>query len=152
MTVAASEQRPGRLRRTWDWVRWPAPHEGPLFSRRAQAASYLGAWGLTGAHLVIWILIAAGVLTGLAITIGDSVLTFVATCLLLWVIITTHHRLQISHGGRTRHVATAWWMGCWDPVGRLVWLPARLPTAWHVLRRGPQPGPDDAPGEQAVSP
>ncbi|HUO47732.1 MAG TPA: hypothetical protein VMU09_02765, partial [Acidimicrobiales bacterium] len=136
VTVAAPGPRPGLLRRGWDYVRWPPPHEGPLFSRRSQAAGYLGAWGLTVTHVVLWVLIAVGVLKGLGLTIGNSVLSFLATCLLLWVVITTHHRLQIEHGGRTRHVATAWWMGCWDPVGRLVWLPVRLPTAWHVLWRG----------------
>jgi hypothetical protein len=132
----APEVRPGRLQRGWDYVKWPPPHKGQLFSRRSEAVSYLGAWGLTGTHLVIWVLIAVGVLAGTAIKIGDSLLTFVATCLLLWMIIATHHRLQIKHGGRSRHVATAWWMGCWDPVGRLVWLPVRLPTALRVLTRG----------------
>jgi hypothetical protein len=139
VTVAVPDAPPGRLRRGWDYVKWPPPHEGQLFSRRSEAASYLGAWGLTGTHLVIWVLIAVGVLAGTAIKVGDSLLTFAATCLLLWMIIATHHRLQIRHGGRSRHVATAWWMGCWDPVGRLVWLPVRLPTALRVFFHGAEP-------------
>jgi len=26
-----------------------------------------------------------------------------------------------------------WWLGPWDPVGRLVWLPVRLGEAWRTL-------------------
>ena len=153
--AAAADDPPpqvGRVRRTWDSVRWPPPHEGQLFTRRGQAAGYLGAWGLTSAHIVIWVLIAVGVLHGLGFKVGNSVLSFVATCLLVWVVIATHRRLQIDHGGRTRHVLAAWWMGPWDAVGRVVWLPVRLPTAARTVLRGPESAEPAHPGDELVPP
>jgi hypothetical protein len=116
-----------------------------FFSSRAQAASYLGAWGLTATHLILWLLITIGVLTSEALIIGVSLLSFAATCLFIGMVIAAHRRLQLYHGGTTRHLATVWWRGPWDPAGRLIWLPVRLPAAWHALRHPTntpaQPGP-----------
>ena len=114
-------------------VRLPPPVDDPLISSRGQAATYLGAWGLTATHLILWLLIAIGLLTSEALVIGVSLLSFAATCLLIGMVIAAHRRLQLYHGGTTRHLATVWWRGPWDPVGRLIWLPVRLPAEWHPL-------------------
>jgi len=146
MTGPAKTERHGLVRRVHGVVRLPPPVDGPLISSRGQAATYLGAWGLTATHLVLWLLIAIGLLTSEALVIGVSLLSFAATCLLIGMVIAAHRRLQLYHGGTTRHLATVWWRGPWDPVGRLIWLPVRLPAAWHTLRHPtsppPPPGPD----------
>ena len=136
---AGSEGTPHRsfLRRGWDAAKFPPPAEGQLFTTRASGASYLGAWGLTATHLFLWILIAVSILTSEAVTIGNSVLSFVATCLLIWMVIAIHHRFRIERGGRTRHLVSVWWRGPWDPVGRQIWLPVRFGNAWRVMRHGP---------------
>jgi len=131
--------RPGVIRRGYDAVKFPPPTEGQLFSSRASGASYLGAWGLTATHLILWILIAVSILTSEAITIGNSILSFVATCLLIWMVISIHHRFQIERGGKARHLVSVWWRGPWDPVGRQIWLPVRLGSAWRVVRHGSEP-------------
>ena len=102
-------------------------------------ASYLGAWGLTATHLILWILITVSILTSEAVTIGYAVLSIVATCLFIWMVISIHHRFQIQHGGRTHHVVSVGWRGPWDPVGRQIWLPVRFGAAWRVVRHGPEP-------------
>ncbi|HVA09833.1 MAG TPA: hypothetical protein VNG12_24160 [Acidimicrobiales bacterium] len=133
--------RPSLVRRGYEVVKFPPPAEGQLFSTRASGASYLGAWGLTATHLTIWILIAVSIVTSKAVTIGNSVLSFVTTCLLIWVVISIHHRFQIERGGKARHLVSVWWRGPWDPVGRQIWLPVRFGSAWRVVRHGPQPDP-----------
>ncbi len=130
-------EAPARLRRVWKAVRFPPPVDAPLFSTRSHGVVYLGAWGLTAAHLTLWLLIAVGVLAGRAPQIWVSVLSFVATCLLIWMVLATHRRLQLRYGGTARHVVTVWWRGPWDPVGRQVWLPVRLSAAWNALWHGP---------------
>jgi hypothetical protein len=145
MTGPAKTEHHGPVRRVYKVVRLPPPIDDPLFSSRAQAASYLGAWGLTATHLILWLLIAIGLLTSEALVIGVSLLSFAATCLFIAMVIAAHRRLQLYRGSTTRHLATVWWRGPWDPVGRLIWLPVRLPAAWHALRHRtstpPQPGP-----------
>ena len=143
MTGPTKTEHDGLVRRAYGAVRFPPPVDDPLFSTRAQAASYLGAWGLTVTHLSLWLFIAIGLLTSEAIVIGVSVLSFIATCLFIGMVIAAHHRLRLYHGGTTRHMVTVWWRGPWDPVGRLVWLPVRLPAAWHALRH-----PTSPPGNQ----
>jgi hypothetical protein len=143
MSGPTKTEHDGLVRRAYDAVRFPAPIDDPLFSTRAQAASYLGAWGLTVTHLILWLLIAIGLLTSEALVIGVSVLSFIATCLFIGMVIAAHRRLRLYHGGTTRHMVTVWWRGPWDPVGRLVWLPVRLPAAWHALRH-----PTSPPGHQ----
>jgi hypothetical protein len=143
MTGPPKTDHDGLARRAYRAVRFPPPVNDPLFSTSAQAASYLGAWGLTVTHLILWLLIAIGLLTSEALVIGVSVLSFIATCLFIGMVIAAHRRLRLYRGGTTRHVATVWWRGPWDPVGRLVWLPVRLPAAWHALRH-----PTSPPGNQ----
>jgi len=146
MTGPAKTERHGLVHRVHGAMRFPPPVDDPLISSRRQAATYLGAWGLTATHLILWLLIAIGLLTSEALVIGVSLLSFAATCLLIGMVIAAHRRLQLYHGGTTRHLATVWWRGPWDPVGRLIWLPVRLPAAWRALRHptGPRPprGPD----------
>ena len=62
-----------------------------------------------------WIIIAVGLLTSEALIIGVSLLSFAATCLFIGMVIAAHRRLQIYHGGTTRHLATVWWRGPWNP-------------------------------------
>lgn len=135
----------GLVRRIYRVVRFPPPIGERLFSTRAQAASYLGAWALTGAHLVLWLLIAVGVLSSETLLIGVSLMSLAATCMFIGMVITVHRRLALYHGHATRHLITVFWRGPWDPVGRLIWLPVQLPAAWHALRHGtgepPRPGP-----------
>jgi hypothetical protein len=136
----------GLVRRVYGIVRFPPPVDEPLFSSRAQGASYIGAWALTSAHVVLWILIAVGVLASESLLIGVSLLSFAATCMFIGMVITTHRRLELYHGRTTRHLITVWWRGPWDPVGRLIWLPVQLRTAWHALRHGPGTPPRPGPG------
>ena len=128
-------------RQVWEWVRWPEPTDAPLFHNRKQAAAYLGAWGLTVTHVVLWVLLFFGVIAGQVVTIGVSLTSAVATALLIWMVVSAHRRLKMHRGGTTRQIAAAWWRGPWDPVGRLVWLPVRLPAAWATIhrRRGGSP-------------
>jgi hypothetical protein len=122
-------------------VRFPPPVDAELFTTRGHGAAYLGAWTLTATHLVLWLLVAIGVLTGLAITIGLSVLSFLATCLLVGMVIVVQRRLELHRGASTRRqVLSAWWRGPWDPVGRQIWLPVRFGAAWRAVRRPPSPG------------
>ncbi len=146
MTDTAKPERQGLVCRVYRVIRFPPPVDEPLFSSRAQGVSYLGAWGLTATHLILWLLIAIGLLTSEALVIGVSLLSFTATCLLIAMVIAAHRRLELYHGRTTRHVATVWWRGPWDPVGRLVWLPVRLPAAWHALRQRTSPPLQPGPG------
>ena len=138
MTGPAKTGRHGLVRRVHGVVRLPPPVDDPLISSRAQAASYLGAWGLTATHLILWLLIAIGLLTSEALVIGVSLLSFAATCLLIGMVIAAHRRLQLYHGGTTRHLATVWWRGPWDPV-----RPADLAAGTAASRLAHAPPPDE---------
>lgn len=146
MTGWAKTGRHGLACRVFGGMRLPPPVDEPLFSTWGQAALYLAAWGLTATHLILWLLIAIGLLTSEVLVIGVSLLSFAATCLFIGIVIAAHRRFQLYHGGTTRHLARVWWRGPWDPVGRLIWLPVRLPAAWHAVRHRtsspPQPRPD----------
>jgi hypothetical protein len=150
MTGPAGTARHGRLRRVREAIRLPRPVEDPLFPSRAQAASYLGAWGLTVTHLLLWLLITIGLFTSEALVIGVSLLSAAATCLFVVMVIAAHRRLQIYRGSTARHIAAVWWRGPWDPVGRLIWLPVRLPAAWHALRHRTSPPPQRGPGRDGT--
>ena len=102
MTGPAETARHGRVRRVLGAIRLPPPVEDALFSSRAQAASYLGAWGLTVTHLILWLLIAIGFLTSEALVVGDSLLSAAATCLFVVMVIAAHRRLQIYSGSTAR--------------------------------------------------
>lgn len=145
MTGLTKPGHHGILRRTYGVVRFPPPVGAPIFSSRAQGAAYLGAWGLTCAHLVLWLLITVGLLTSEALVIGASLLSFAVTCMLIGMVIATHRRLELYHGRTTQHLIRVWWRGPWDPVGRLIWLPVQLPAAWYVLRHGADTPPHREP-------
>ena len=55
-----------------------------------------------------------------------------ATLLLLTVVIVIHRRIG-NHDTLPRSIVWQWWLGPWDPVGRLVWLPVRLSEAVRAL-------------------
>jgi hypothetical protein len=108
------------IRRLWDWVRWPPPYDGPILSGRIDGFAYLLGWTATFAHLTLWVFV---LLLGLD------------TLLLLTIVIVIHRRVGERHK-LPRTVVWQWWLGPWDPVGRLVWLPVRLPEAARALVRG----------------
>ena len=58
-----------------------------------------------------------------------------ATLLLLTIVVLIHRRIG-KNQSLPRAVVWQWWLGPWDPVGRLVWLPVRLPEAAHALVTG----------------
>jgi hypothetical protein len=150
MTGPAETGRHGRVRRVRGVIRLPPPVEDALFPSRAQAAFYLGAWGLTVTHFILWLLIAIGFLTSEALVVGVSLLSAAATCLFVVMVIAAHRRLQIYRGSTARHIAAVWWRGPWDPVGRLIWLPVRLPAAWQALRHPPSPPRQPGPGRDGT--
>jgi hypothetical protein len=61
--------------------------------------------------------------------------SILATLLLLTIVILIHRRMG-ERRKLSRAVVWQWWLGPWDPVGRLVWLPVRLPEATRALVRG----------------
>ncbi len=44
----------------------------------------------------------------------------------------------VLEGDPWRNLVWQWWLGPWDPtgIGRLVWLPMRVPEAVHALVAG----------------
>jgi hypothetical protein len=51
-----------------------------------------------------------------------------ATLLLLTIVLAIHRRMG-RQSSLARSVVWQWWLGPWDSVGRLVWLPVRLGEA-----------------------
>ena len=133
--MTEATDRPALTRRAVDAVRFPPPTEEPIFTDRGTSILYLLAWVLTVTHLTLWVLTFVGLVTGnlwLALT---SVLSFVATGLLIGLVLVIRRRVGGPRGKRlVGELWSAWWRGPWDPVGRLVWLPARLPHAWRAAR------------------
>ena len=138
MTGPAKTGRHGLVRRVHGVVRLPPPVDDPLISSRAQAASYLGAWGLTATHLILWLLIAIGLLTSEALVIGVSLLSFAATCLFIGMVIAAHRRLQLYHGSTTRHAGHGVVAG---PLGPC--RPADLAAGTAASRLAHAPPPDE---------
>jgi hypothetical protein len=134
------------VRRLIDLIRFPTPYEGPILSGRIDGAAYLVGWIATFAHLT---LAACVLLLGFdkpwpEVSTATSVF---GTLLFITIVIVIHRRLG---EGRTlpREVVWQWWLGPWDPVGRLVWLPVRLGEAAHAIVHGTpssQPAPTDPP-------
>jgi len=114
-------------RRLWELIKFPAPYEGAILSGRLDGFAYLLGWVATFAHLSLWVVV---LLFGLdkpwpTISTAASIL---ATLLLLTIVLVIHRRL--GHSTKlARNVVWQWWLGPWDSVGRLVWLPVRLPEA-----------------------
>ena len=117
--------------RLWRAVKFPPPYQGPILSGRIDGAAYLLGWTATFAHVALWIIVLA---FGLhrpwqAISTAASV---IATLLLLTIVIVIHRRMG-ARGALSRALVWQWWLGPWDPVGRLVWLPVRLGEAANAL-------------------
>jgi len=136
--VAAPEPdaapRRSLLRRAWDAVRLPPPHVGPILSGRIDGAAYLMAWVVTFVHLG---LAACVFLLGLARPwpVVSALVSGAGTLILLTLVIVIHRRLG-HRDTLSKALVWQWWLGPWDPVGRLVWLPVRLGEAWTVLFGG----------------
>jgi hypothetical protein len=115
------------MRRLWNWIKWPPPYEGAILSGRLDGIAYLLGWAATFTHLFLWVVV---LVFGLDtpwpwISTGASV---IATLLLLTIVLVIHRRM--GRGGKlAKNVVWQWWLGPWDSVGRLVWLPVRLPEA-----------------------
>ena len=129
---AASEPSLGR--RFIELVRFPPPYPGPILSGRLDGFVYLLGWLLTAAHLSL----AGGVfLFGLNTPwpLVSTITSTVGTLLFISIVIAIHRRLG-EHRALPRDLVWQWWLGPWDPVGRLVWLPVRLPEAARALVNG----------------
>lgn len=122
------------IRRFIDFIRWPPPYEGPILSGRVDGIAYLLGWMATLAHIML----AVSVFTlGLARPwpIVSTITSVAATLFLISIVITIHRRIGVSKA-LPREVIWQWWAGPWDSVGRLVWLPVRLPEAWRAAVHG----------------
>jgi hypothetical protein len=122
------------IRRLYETVRFPPPYNGPILSGRIDGFAYLLGWTATFAHLTLWVFVLLLGLDKPWRTIS-TLASILATLLLLTIVILIHQRMGES---RTlpRSVVWQWWLGPWDPVGRLVWLPVRLAEAARALVRG----------------
>jgi len=122
-----------KIRRLWNLIRFPPPYDGPILTGRIDGIAYLLGWLATLAHLTLWVVV---LLLGLhkPWKTVSTLASIVATLLLLSIVIVIHRRM--GHGGKlTRSVVWQWWLGPWDPVGvgRLVWLPVRIPEAFRAV-------------------
>jgi hypothetical protein len=124
----------GLIRRGIDAIRWPPPYQGPILAGRIDGAAYLVGWAATIAHLSLAVCV-------LAFGFGDpwpivsTIVSSIGTIFLISIVIVIHRRLG-QRKALPKEVVWQWWAGPWDEVGRLVWLPVRLPEAWHALVRG----------------
>ena len=122
------------IRRLIEIVRFPPAYEGAILSGRIDGFAYLVGWIVTAAHLSL----AAGVLVfglGTPWPTVSTIASLVGTLFLITIVIVIHRRL--GEGSRLpREVVWQWWLGPWDSVGRLVWLPVRLPEAVSAARGG----------------
>jgi hypothetical protein len=118
----------------WNAVRFPPPYDGPILSGRIDGVAYLVGWLATFAHITLWVLV---LVIGLhnPWTIISTVASIVATLLLLTIVILIHRRTG-RHAKLPKAVVWQWWLGPWDPVGRLVWLPVRIGEAVRVVANG----------------
>ena len=122
------------IRRMWNVVRFPPPYDGPILSGRIDGAVYLLGWLATFAHITLWVVVLVIGLHHPWTTIS-TVASIVATLLLLTIVIVIHRRMG-HHTKLPKAIVWQWWLGPWDPVGRLVWLPVRLPEAVRVVANG----------------
>ena len=122
------------IRRLYEMVRFPPPYDGPILSGRIDGIAYLLGWAATFAHLTLWVFVLLLGLDKPWRTIS-TVASILATLFLLTIVIFIHRRM-----GERRKLHRAaiwhWWLGPWDRVGRLVWLPVRLPEAARALVKG----------------
>ncbi len=126
------------IRRLIEIVRFPPPYQGPILSGRLDGVAYVSGWVITVAHLTL----AAAVLLlgfGRPWPTVSTVASIVGTLFLITIVIVIHRRIG-ERSKLPREVVWQWWLGPWDSVGRLVWLPVRLPEALRAIGGGsPQP-------------
>ena len=122
------------IRRLFEIVRFPPAYEGPILSGHIDGFAYLLGWIATIAHLTMWVFV---VLLGLdrPWPTVSTLASVIGTLLFVTIVIVIHRRMG-EHRNCALNVAWQWWLGPWDPVGRLVWLPVRLPEAMRALVRG----------------
>lgn len=134
--AAVDPQAQPKLRRLWNFIRFPPSYKGPILSGRMDGAAYLLGWTATFAHITLWVIVLVLGLHSPWKTIS-TLASIIATLFLLAIVIVIHRRM--GHGGNLpRSVIWQWWLGPWDSVGvgRLVWLPVRLPEAFRALVSG----------------
>jgi hypothetical protein len=122
------------IRRLVEFVRFPPPYQGPILSGRLDGLAYVSGWVVTALHLAL----AAGVLLlGLdrPWPTVSTVASIIGTLFLITIVIVIHRRMG-ERSRLSRQVVWQWWLGPWDPVGRLVWLPVRLPEAFRAIGDG----------------
>jgi len=123
-----------RLVRFIEVVRFPPPYEGPILTGRLDGAAYLVGWSATFAHLTLWAVVLALGLRDPWTTVS-TIASVAGTLLFITLVIVVHRRLG-EHRRLSLDVVWQWWLGPWDPVGRLVWLPVRLPEALRAAVHG----------------
>jgi hypothetical protein len=122
------------IRRLYEMVRFPPPYDGAILSGRIDGIAYLLGWAATFAHLTLWVFVLLLGLDKPWRTIS-TVASILATLFLLTIVIFIHRRMG-ERRKLHRAVIWQWWLGPWDPIGRLVWLPVRLPEAARALVKG----------------
>jgi len=120
------------MRRFIDLVRFPPPYPGPILSGRIDGVAYLLGWAATFAHLAMWVCVLSLGLDKPWPTVSTFA-SVIGTLLFITLVIVIHRRMGEVRK-LSRDVVWQWWLGPWDPVGRLVWLPARLPEALRAVR------------------
>jgi hypothetical protein len=121
------------IRRLWKAIRFPPPYNGPILSGRLDGLAYLIGWFATLAHLALWVVVLVLGLHRPWKTVS-TLTSIVATLFLLTIVIVIHRRM--GHNAKlSRSIVWQWWLGPWDPVGvgRLVWLPVRIPEAVRAV-------------------
>ena len=122
-----------RIHRIWKLIRFPPSYEGPILSGRLDGCAYLLGWLATLAHVTLWVVVLVLGLHKPWETVS-TLASIIATLFLLTIVIVIHRRM--GHSDKLhRSVVWQWWLGPWDPVGvgRLVWLPVRVPEAFHAV-------------------
>ena len=123
-----------RIGRLWAAIRFPPAYEGAILSGRIDGIAYLLGWLATLAHLALWVVV---------LTLGlhrpwktvSTLASVIGTLLLLTIVLVIHRRM--GHRDKlAKSIVWQWWLGPWDPIGRLVWLPVRLGEAMHVAAHG----------------
>jgi hypothetical protein len=123
--------RPSKLRRFIEFIRFPPPYPGPILTGRIDGAAYLVGWTAMAAHLTLWVAVAfLGFVTPWPVV--SAIASFAATMLFISIVIVIHRRMG-EYRRLPKDLVWQWWLGPWDPVGRLVWLPVRLPEAVGAL-------------------
>jgi len=135
--VADAVSKPGSIRRLIELIRFPPPYEGPILNGRIDGIAYLVGWLATLTHLALAVCV---LVLGLdqPWPIVSTITSSVGTLFFITIVIVIHRRMG-EFRALSRDVVWQWWLGPWDPVGRLVWLPVRLPEAVRATIRGERP-------------